>query len=87
MEFGVLKSVIEKFGTYLDCLSLLRTELLPGEHEGFANKLIILYEQCTWTHDFFSLSIVMSSKVNDLRCKKPFSINTRTHCRKIRFSI
>ena len=82
MEFGVLKSVIEKFGTYLDCLSLLRTELLPGEHEGFANTCT-----CTWTHDFFSLSIVMSSKVNDLRCKKPFSINTRTHCRKIRFSI
>ena len=69
VKFGVLKSVIEKIGTYLDCLSPLRTELLPGEHQGFANNLIILCVQCTWRHDFYSLSIVISSKANDLRCK------------------
>ena len=36
-----------------------------------------VYEQCIWTDEFYSSSVI-SPKANDLRGKRPFSINTRT---------
>ena len=76
MDFSILKQVVELVGTCPDCSSLLHVNLLPEEHQGFANKLIILCEKCAWTHEFYS-SPAISSKLSGLRGKKPFSINTR----------
>ena len=76
MDFSILKQVVELVGTCPDCSSLLHVNLLPEEHQGFANKLIILCEKCAWTREFYS-SPAISSKLSGLRGKKPFSINTR----------
>ena len=46
MELGILKSVAERLGTCPECSSRLRIKLLPEEHQGFANKVNILCEQC-----------------------------------------
>ena len=72
MELGILKSMVERGDTCPECSSRLRIKLLPEEHQGFANKVNILCEQCIWTDEFYS------SKAIDLRCKRPFSITTKT---------
>ena len=66
MDFSILKQVVELVGTFPDCSSLLHVNLLPEEHQGFANKLIILCEKCAWTHEFYS-SPAISLKLSGLR--------------------
>ena len=79
MELGILKSVVEKIGTCPEWSSRLRIKMLPEEHQVFANKLNILCEQCIWTDEFYSSSVI-SPKATDLLGKRPFNVNTTMNC-------
>ena len=83
---GILRNFAKFTGKHL-CQSFFNKVEHQVEHQGLANNLIIFCEQCTWTHDFHSLFIVILSKVNDLPCKKTFSISTRNHFTKVRIPL